>query len=158
LQYDVIVDQARNAKTSDERNTALRSLGRAKSPELIQRTLAMSISDEVKAQDIYLPLSALRTHPEGIQALWNWVKENWSELEKRLPPSLSMLSSVVSIATSSFTKREHIQDIEAFFAEKNTKGYDKSLAQSIDAISAKAAWIERDSGDVKAWLKEHKYL
>ncbi|PSN60535.1 hypothetical protein BS50DRAFT_579067 [Corynespora cassiicola Philippines] len=157
-EYDVVLHEAINAKTSDERNTAMRALGRAKSPELIQRTLDLSLSDDVKGQDIYLPISALRTHPEGIDALWSWVKSNWAELEKRLPPSLSMLSSVVSITTSSFTHREQIKDIEAFFANKSTKGFDKALAQSIDAISAKAAWIERDSEDVKAWLKEHKYL
>jgi aminopeptidase 2 len=68
------------------------------------------------------------------------------------------MSSVISIATSTFTQREHIKDIEAFFEGKSTKGFDMSLSQSIDSISAKAAWIERDSGDVKAWLKEHKYL
>jgi aminopeptidase 2 len=158
LQYDIVVNAAENAKTSDERNTALRALGRAKSPELIQRTLAYSISEHVKGQDIYLPISALRTHKEGIEALWTWVKDNWAELERRLPPSLSMLSSVVSICTSSFTHREHIKDIEDFFANKSTKGFDKSLAQSCDAISAKAAWIERDSQDVKAWLQEHGYL
>ena len=80
------------------------------------------MSEDVKAQDIYLPLSALRSHSEGIQALWTWVKENWSELERRLPPSLSMLSSVVAIATASFTKREHIKDIEAYDLETGTKG------------------------------------
>jgi aminopeptidase 2 len=157
-QYDAVLHQALNAKTSDERNNALRALGRAKTPELIQRTLALSLSDKVKAQDIYLPIAALRTHPEGIKALWQWVKDNWAELEKRLPPSLTMLSSVVSITTSSFTHREQMKDIEDFFANKSTKGFDKSLAQSCDAISAKSAWIERDSEDVKAWLKEHKYL
>ncbi|ORY09285.1 peptidase family M1-domain-containing protein [Clohesyomyces aquaticus] len=157
-EYEVILNQALHAKTSDERNTAFRSLGRAKSPELIQRTLALSLSDDVKGQDIYLPISALRTHPAGINALWTWVKDNWAELEKRLPPSLSMLSSVVSITTSSFTHRDQIADIEAFFSKKSTKGFDKALAQSCDAISAKAAWIERDSEDVKSWLKEHGYL
>ncbi|KAF2710575.1 hypothetical protein K504DRAFT_405903 [Pleomassaria siparia CBS 279.74] len=157
-EYDVILEEYRSAKTSDERNTALRSLGRAKTPELIQRTLALSLSPEVKGQDIYLPISALRTHAEGITALWQWVKDNWAELEKRLPPSLSMLSSVVSITTSSFTRRQQIEDIESFFAGKSTKGFDKALAQSCDAISAKAAWIERDSEDVKTWLKEHGYL
>jgi aminopeptidase 2 len=69
-----------------------------------------------------------------------------------------MLSSVVSITTSSFTHKEHIKDIDDFFANKSTKGFDKALAQSRDAISAKAAWIERDSEDVKAWLRDHKYL
>jgi len=136
----------------------MRALGRAKSPNLIKRTLDLSLSEHVKAQDIYLPISSLRTHPEGIQALWVWMKDNWSELEKKLPPSLSMLSSVVAISTSSFTKRDHIKEIEAFFADKSTKGFDKALAQSIDAISAKAAWIERDSQDVKTWLKDNKYL
>ncbi|KAF2876299.1 peptidase family M1-domain-containing protein [Massariosphaeria phaeospora] len=157
-EYDTILDQATKAKTVDERNTALRVLGRAKDPELIQRTLALSLSDEVKAQDIYLPISALRTHPEGIEALWKWVQDNWDELERRLPPGLTMLSSVVSLTTSSFTHKEHIKQIEAFFSTKSTKGFDKALAQCIDAISAKAAWIERDSDDVKGWLKEHGYL
>jgi aminopeptidase 2 len=157
-EYDAVLHQALNANTSDERNTAMRSLGRAKSPELIQRTLALSLSEDVKAQDIHLPISSLRTHPEGVKALWAWVKDNWTELEKRLPPSLTMLGSVISIATSSFTRQEHIQDIEAFFKERSTKGFDKALAQSIDAITAKAAWIERDSQDVKSWLKENQYL
>lgn len=157
-QYNVIVNETRNAATSDERNSALRALGRAKSPELIQRTLAMALSDEVKGQDIYLPIAALRSHAEGCHALWKWVKDNWEELERRLPPSLSMLSSVVAITTSGFTHREHIEDIEAFFKGKSTKGFDMALSQSIDAISAKAAWLERDADDVKTWLKEHKYL
>ncbi|KAI4951501.1 hypothetical protein J4E91_004211 [Alternaria rosae] len=157
-QYDVIVNETRNAATSDERNSALRALGRAKSPELIQRTLAMALSDEVKGQDIYLPIAALRSHAEGCHALWKWVKDNWDELERRLPPSLSMLSSVVAITTSGFTHREHIEDIEAFFKGKSTKGFDMALSQSIDAISAKAAWLERDADDVKTWLQEHKYL
>jgi len=157
-EYNVIVNETRNAATSDERNSALRALGRAKSPELIQRTLAMALSDEVKGQDIYLPIAALRSHAEGCHALWKWVKDNWEELERRLPPSLSMLSSVVAITTSGFTHREHIEDIEAFFKGKSTKGFDMALSQSIDAISAKAAWLERDADDVKTWLKEHKYL
>ncbi|KAF2265569.1 hypothetical protein CC78DRAFT_532246 [Lojkania enalia] len=157
-EYDVVLDQALHAATSDERNTALRSLGRAKSPEMIQRTLDLSLSESVKGQDIYLPISALRTHPMGVKALWKWMNDNWDELERRLPPSLSMLSSVVSICTSSFTHRDQIEDIKAFFASKSTKGFDKALAQSIDAITAKAAWIERDAEDVKAWLKDHGYL
>ncbi|KAL1611048.1 Aminopeptidase 2 mitochondrial [Nothophoma quercina] len=157
-EYDVVVNEAINAETSVERNTALRSLGRAKSPELIQRTLDLAMSKDVKTQDIYLPLGGLRSHAEGCKALWKFTKDNWDELVKRLPISLPLLSSVVAIATSSFTHREHIKDIEAFFKDKNTKGFDMSLSQALDSVSAKAAWLERDSEDVKAWLKEHKYL
>jgi aminopeptidase 2 len=84
--------------------------------------------------------------------------ENWDALEKKLPPGLTMLGSVVTICTSSFTSAEQIKVIEDFFAKKSTKGFDQSLAQSMDAIKAKGQWIGRDSEDVKTWLKDHGYL
>lgn len=157
-EYEVILNEYRNAKTSAERNTALRAIGRAKDPELIKRTLDYALSSEVKGQDIYLPLGGLRTHKDGIMALWEWMKQNWDELVARLPPGLSMLGSVVAICTSSFTNEEHMKDIRAFYDGKSTKGFDQALAQSLDAIKAKENWLERDTEDVKDWLKQNKYL
>ncbi|KAG9981631.1 hypothetical protein KCU78_g21455, partial [Aureobasidium melanogenum] len=71
---------------------------------------------------------------------------------------LSMLGSVVSLCTSSFTSEKQIQEIDAFFKERSTKGFDQSLAQSFDAIGAKEGWLKRDAEDVEAWLKANKYL
>lgn len=105
-EYDIILDTYRKSTNSDERNTALRSLGRAKDPELIKRTLALPFSGEVKEQDIYMPVGGLRTHPEGIEALYTWMTDNWEELSRRLPAGLSMLGTMVSICTSSFSSQE----------------------------------------------------
>ena len=157
-EYDAILNEYRQAKTSDERNTALRSLGRAKEPELIKRTLELALSKEVKDQDIYLPIGGLRSHKEGILALWSWLTHNWELLEKKLPPGLSMIGSVVSICTSSFTKESQLQDVDTFFKSKSTKGFDQYLAQSFDAIRAKEGWLKRDAEDVKAWLEANRYL
>lgn len=71
-QYDKVLNFYRKSTSSDERNTALRSLGRAKQPELIKRTLDLLFSGEIKDQDIYMPTSGLRSHPEGIEALFTW--------------------------------------------------------------------------------------
>jgi aminopeptidase 2 len=157
-EYETVLNEYRTAGTSDERNTALRAIGRARKPELIKRTLELPLSDEVKAQDIYLPLGGLRTHRDGIVALWGWLRDNWDAVEKRLPPGLSMLSSVVSICTSSFTSQAQMKEIQDFFGKMSTKGFDQALAQSLDAIKAKANWVERDGEDVKTWLKENGYL
>ena len=157
-EYDVILDEYRTAKNADERNTALRALGRAEDPELIQRTLALPLSDEVKEQDTYLPISALRTHQAGIDALWAWLQANWETLEKRLPPGLSMLGSVVQICTSSFTKSSQIDEINAFFGKRSTKGFDQGLAQSLDSIRAKVSWLARDRADVEDWLMKNGFL
>lgn len=130
----------------------MRSLGRAKDPELIKQTLALPFSSEVKEQDIYLPVSALRTHTEGIEALFGWMTENWEELNKKLPAGLSMLGTMVSICTSSFAREADLKRVEKFFEGRSTKGFDQGLAQSLDAIRAKSAWLSRDTEDVKSWV------
>jgi len=69
-----------------------------------------------------------------------------------------MLGSVVQIVTNNFSSLEAIKDIEAFFRDKSTKGFNQGLAQSLDAIRAKANWVERDTGDVRSWLAEKRFL
>jgi aminopeptidase 2 len=103
-------------------------------------------------------LIRLRTHPEGIRALWAFAKDNWSVIVKKLPPGLSMLGSVVQIVTNSFCSKEAVVEIEQFFKDKSTKGFDQGLAQSLDAVRAKANWIERDAQDVRTWLSERGFL
>lgn len=146
----------RESTNADERNTALRCLGRAKDPELIQRTIALPFSGEVKEQDVYLPISALRTHPEGIEALYSWMTENFDVLEKKFPAGLSMLGSIVSICTSSFTSKAALDRIHKFFEGRSTKGFDQSLAQASDAIRAKDAWLGRDRQDIKDWVEAYQ--
>lgn len=68
-----------------------------------------------------------------------------------------MLGSVVLTCTGGFTTDQAIEDIERFFNKKSLKGFDRSLAQSLDGIRAKAAWVKRDAEDVKTWLKKNKY-
>ncbi|KAI9818054.1 MAG: Aminopeptidase 2 mitochondrial [Pycnora praestabilis] len=157
-EYDIILNEYRTAKDADERNTALRSLGRAKDPSLVKRTLSLPLSDEVKGQDIYLPLGSLRTHKDGIVALWKWCQINWPELEKKLPPGLTMLGTVVQICTASLTHEDQIEDVKRFFEKRSTKGFDRGLAQSYDSIRAKASWLRRDKEDVATWLSHNGYL
>ncbi|GAD98240.1 aminopeptidase [Paecilomyces variotii No. 5] len=157
-EYDVILDRFRNAPTSDEKNTALRSLGAAENPALIKRTLGLASGDEVKNQDIYMPLAGLRGHANGIQARWEWLKTNWDGIYKRLPPSLGMLGTVVQITTASFCTEKQLKEVEEFFASKDTKGYDRAVEQSLDAIRAKVHWLKRDRSDVENWLKANGYI
>ncbi|KAJ5480686.1 Aminopeptidase 2 [Penicillium diatomitis] len=157
-EYDVILKRFREAPTSDEKTTALRCLGVAEDPALVQRTLAMAMGDEVRSQDIFMPLAGLRGHVTGIEARWTWLKENWDAIYKRLPPSLGMLGSVVQISASSFSTEAQLKEVKDFFGSKDTKGYDRAVSQSLDAIQAKVNWLQRDREDVKTWLKNNQYL
>ncbi|CAL5873549.1 uncharacterized protein PFLUO_LOCUS7829 [Penicillium psychrofluorescens] len=157
-EYDVVLDRFRHAATSDEKTTALRCLGAAEDPALIKRTLDLATGDEVKNQDIYMPLGGLRSHPAGIEARWTWLKENWDGIYKRLPPSLGMLGMVIQLSTSSFCTEAQLKDVQQFFDAKDRKGYDRAVEQSYDAIRVKASWLQRDRDDVDQWLRGNRYL
>ena len=69
-----------------------------------------------------------------------------------------MLGSVVQIVTSNFSSKNAVDEIEAFFKDKSTKGFDQGLAQSLDSVRAKASWIERDGGEVRSWLSDRGFF
>ncbi|KAK2810524.1 hypothetical protein FQN49_008531 [Arthroderma sp. PD_2] len=102
-------------------------------------------------------MSGLRSHSAGILARWKWLQENWDGLTKRLPPAFSMLGSVIQIAAASLCTAEQMKEVEQFFKDKDQKGYDRSLEQSLDAIRAKTGWLARDREDVESWLKSNGY-
>lgn len=157
-EYDTLLNEYRTAQDADERNTALRSLGRVTDPALIQRSLDLPLSDDVKGQDVYLPISGLRNDQKGIEMLWEWVKKNWEPLNVKCPASLGMLGSVVSISTGGFTHEDQLKAVKTFFDGKSTKGFDRSLQQVSDGITAKARWLQRDGKDVEEWLNKQGYL
>ena len=84
--------------------------------------------------------------------------DNWAIIVQKLPPGLSMLASVVQIVTNNFCSRKSVEEIELFFKDKNTKGFNQGLAQSLDAVRAKANWVERDGQEVRNWLSERGFF
>lgn len=157
-EFDILLNEFKTASDADERNTALRSLGRVTKAELIQRVIDLPLGGSVKNQDIYLPLASLRAEPAGAEAAWSWLTDNWTEINKVCPPGLTMLGSLVKLCTMEFSTKEQLDRIQAFFADKNKTGYKMALEQSLDSIRAKIGWLERDRDDVEQFLKRESLL
>ena len=157
-EYETLLNIYKNPSNSDEKLAALRSLGRFNDAALIERTIGFLLDGTVLKQDIYIPMVGLRSHQEGIEALWKWAQSNWEEIVTRLQPGSPVLGHVLTVATSGFTSTEAVDEITAFFADKDTRGYDQSLAQALDSIKTKAQWVERDHTVVSEYLKQHGYL
>lgn len=156
-EYETLLKSFRDhTQGPDVRNTALRTLGCSTDAKLIQRTLAMLESDEVKNQDLMYPLIGLTGHKEGIEALWAYLKENYSAIDKRLPNSVgSLKAAVIGLMASGFTTEEKVTEIEQFFKDKDTKAFNKKLEQICDATRSKSNWVKRDRDDVSAFLKKY---
>ncbi|KGU14779.1 aminopeptidase 2 [Candida albicans P87] len=156
--FDELYNIYRNPSSVEEKIAALRSFGRFTKPEILDKVTGLLLqTDIVKQQDIYIPMQGLRAHKLGVEKLWTWLSENWDQIYILLPPGLSMLGSVVTLGTSGFTKEEQKKKVEEFFAQKDNKGYDQSLAQSLDIITAKSKWTDRDAKSIYEWLEANEY-
>ena len=157
-EFNELMNIYNNPQSQDEKIAVLRSLGRFENTEILAKVLALTLDGTIRSQDFYIPLQGMRAHKVGIETLFSWLKVNWDAIYNLLPPGLSMLGSVVQVCTSGFTSMEQYKQVEEFFATKNTKGFDKGLAQSLETIRSKSNWVSRDASDVESWLKSNGYL
>lgn len=156
--YNQLLNIYKNTSNIEEKLTALRALGRFRDPKLIDRTLDMLFDfNVVKKQDTYMPLQGMRTHKLGIEKAWEWFTKNYDQIIKAHPPELSMFGSLVILATSGFTKKNQKDQIVEFFNDKDQKGYDQNLAQSLDMVTSKMKWVDRDLSAVTKWLNTNGY-
>lgn len=156
-EYEVLLKTFKDTSNGpDVRNSALVTLGASRDPELIQRTLKMFESKDVKDQDIMYPIMALASHKEGILASFEYLKENYASIDKRVPNAVgSLKSAVIGIMTQGFTSLEKVEEISAFFKDKDTKAFNKKLEQVQDGIRSKSNWVNRDREDVAKFLEKY---
>ncbi|MCJ1306481.1 Aminopeptidase 2 mitochondrial [Agyrium rufum] len=156
-EYEAVLEEYKTSKDAMAKTIALSTLGRARAPELRQRTGDFALSEDVRSQDVIYPFIGMRNDADGIKALWEFVKNNWKAVTVKCPPSLGMLSNVVKFTCSDFTHPEDIEEVQNFFNGKSTKGFERALEQSLDSIRAKVGWLKRDGEDVKAWLEKEGF-
>ncbi|KAI9491733.1 aminopeptidase [Zychaea mexicana] len=141
---------------TDQRMIALNALGGVKSQELVMRYLKMSLDDsQVRGQDSIYVFRALGTNPDARDLFWTYFSENYNTLHAKFSKSLSLFGSAVRSAVSGFTSFDKIGEIEAFFADKDTKEYARPLQQALEAAKVNAKWIERDHAVVADWAKKN---
>ncbi|CRK41705.1 hypothetical protein BN1708_008534 [Verticillium longisporum] len=142
---DVLDFYMHKAKSSDERNSALRTLGQSR--KMVQQTLDLLLSGKIRDQDVYLPIGGLRASREGIEGLFEWMQKNWDAISAKFPASSPMIGNVVAYCVGGLSTQAQLDQVTAFFGNKGTTGFDRSLAQATDSIKAKMSWKARDTDD-----------
>ena len=72
--------------------------------------------------------------------------------------NLVVLDRFVQQLIGKFASLEAERDVADFFGGKDTKGYDKGIAQKLDAIRGNAKYKERDAALILEWLKAKGFV
>ncbi|CAI2171506.1 16013_t:CDS:10 [Funneliformis geosporum] len=157
-EFEAILKVYRESKTADQKLEALSGLGFAQRDDLIQRALQFAISEEVKNQDVIHAFASLQSNHKSRRLLWNFVKENWDVIHDQYINFRALFGNIIKQSIELFSSEHDIEDIEKFFSNRDCKGFERPLQQSIEKIRVNAAWLKRDSRDVEDWLKANGFL
>ena len=138
------------ATTPDERDRFMRALTFFTTPTLVDQTLALSLTKEVRSQDAWRLLTTSLGHPWSRRASWSFVKTHWGELAAKVPENL--LGRVLG-GVGGFCDEGMLKEALAFFADKHLPGIKRRLAQVNEDVEQCVAWKARETAPLSDWLR-----
>jgi aminopeptidase N len=143
----------------DGKEICLRSFGRVQTPELAQQVMNFSFSDKVTLQDKHSAFIALANNSKVRPEVWHFIRDNWdSKVHPTLSGNLVILERFLRFGLNKFADERVADEIDAFFKDKDTRGYDKGLEVILDTIRSYAKYAKRDEKVVREWLEANGYM
>ncbi|KAI0064922.1 leucyl aminopeptidase [Artomyces pyxidatus] len=152
--YDEIVKIYDNPDTPSVKTSAIRALGASPDPQLLETTFDIILTRS-RNQDVMYFFHGLQENFKARRFLRASFEKHYDEFVKRFEATFT-LKGLVKIAYSGFSSEKDRAEAEAFFKGKDISRYDQALAQALDGIKAKSAWIERSTSDAQEWLENWK--
>jgi aminopeptidase 2 len=153
-EYEQVMKVYKKPPTPQYKVACMRALCSTRDAKLLERSTEFMYSSEVKMQDMMYFFSGLAGNTYARRQLWQSLRAHLSELVIKFKGNFS-LGRIVKSSFDRFSTEEDLMDVLKFFEDKDTKTYDQSLKQGMDAVRAKTAWLERDVTDVEEWLKQN---
>ena len=141
--HDKFYARFKKAETPQEETRFLFALANFRLPELIERTLDLTINGEVRTQNSpYLMRGILLNKAARVKA-WAFMKAHWEEMLRQYPDNAipRMCEGIVGLATA-----ELEADVRDFFARHPVKQGTKQMEQHLERLHVAVTCRERWRG------------
>ena len=143
-------------KTPEQKSLMLRALAEFNEPGLLDQYLAMTLSNEIRAQDAWMPYAWLLSNPMTRERSWAFVKANWKALSSKLGPrgGTRVIGAAGGLVSAEFKK-----EIEAFFRapENEIEMARKTLDQTLESIDLGLRFKEGQVSSFSEWARLTSY-
>jgi puromycin-sensitive aminopeptidase len=148
--YEDFVRRYRAARTPQEEQRYLLALAGFRPPPLVERTLQMALSSEVRTQDGPFLVRAALFGPHSRERAWAFVRPNWERMSRDYPVMglRRMCEGVLGLA-----RAEWEREVRAFFAEKQVSLGGKVLDQYLEQLHLNVQLREREGEALRAYLR-----
>ena len=148
--YDRYLARSKAAVNPEERYQFLYALTSFSTPDLVQRTMALVVSPDVRSQDAKLVIANMLGNPDTRELAWTLVRERWTEIQKKTGEFVG--NTVIVGALGSFCDAGKADEVEQFFATHKVPDADRTLKQSVETIRSCARFAQAQRSKLQQWL------
>lgn len=150
--YDRYIQRFQSAQTPEDRDRYLRGLADFRKPDLARKLLEFTLSDSVRAQDVWKPVRYLLGNPTVQGEAWRFVKKNWQVLKKK---GGSVGAQRMIQGTEALWRPEWREEVEAFFKDpaNRVEAAQRALAQTLEFIEIGIRFKDQQQQSLSVWLR-----
>ncbi len=139
--YENFYHRFKDARTPQEETRFLFALANFREPELIERTLELTVNGQVRTQNAPYLLRGILLNRRARARAWSFAKEHWEDMLRQYPDNAipRMCEGIIGLATPELER-----DVRDFFAAHPVKQGSKQIEQHVErlhiAVECKTRW------------------
>jgi puromycin-sensitive aminopeptidase len=149
--YDALWALEKEATLHEEKVRILGALTRAPDKALLSDLLERSMSENVRIQDTPIVIVQAANNAEGRDLSWDFVKENWAELNRRYGQGGFAITRIVGVAAG-FSSPEREAEVREFFDTHDAPSATRTIQQVLESIRLNGSWRALNLDSVGNWL------
>jgi len=149
--YDTLWRLEGEADLHEEKVRILSALTRPRDKTLLSDLLERSLSEEVRAQDTPIVVVQAANNNEGRDLAWEFIKEHWSEFDRRYGKGGFSIMRIVGVA-GGFGSLEREAEVREFFETHAAPSATRTIQQALESIRLNAKWLDLNLDSVGSWL------
>jgi len=148
-EYAGFLDRFKHARTPQDEQRYLYALAGFRQPELLSRTLELTMNGEVRSQDAPFLVRTLLSSLYGRGLAWDFVKRHWEAMARQYPGSAyrRMWEGVTGLVSAEWER-----DVHAFFDSTRIVLGGKTLAQYFEQLRVAVSFQERETTPLTTYL------
>jgi aminopeptidase N len=150
--YDKMLDRMRKAPSPEERAVLMRALAEFRDPKLLERTLQLALTPEIRSQDMAFLISDVVENPEGGHLGWDFMRAHWAEIERILG---GFNTGGLVESTAAFCDANMRNEVKDFFETHKAPAQERTLKQALEHINYCVDFRSSQADQLAGWLQGH---
>ena len=140
--YNKLLSLYRKSTLQEEKMRFLTAMCNFKQKGLLLKTLNLSLTPEVRSQNIRVPIMGVSSNIHGRTVLWPWLKSHWKKLVRKFGVGNPLANRIVASVGSVIDDKQE-KDVRNFFKRNPLPGTERVIEQTLERVRIRSNFLRR---------------